>query len=39
MSNRVATVVLQLGIVAVVFAALPYKVFELDRYFVPKATK
>jgi O-antigen ligase len=36
MSNRVATVVLQIGIVAVVFAALPYKVFELDRYFVPK---
>jgi O-antigen ligase len=36
MSNRVATVVLQLGIIAVVFAALPYKLFELDRYLVPK---
>lgn len=27
---------LELGVIAVVFAALPYKLFELDRYFVPK---
>ena len=27
---------LQVGLIAVVLAALPYKVFELDRYFVPK---
>ena len=36
MSNRIATVVLQIAIVAVVFAALPFKLFELDRYLVPK---
>ena len=27
---------LQVGLVAVALAALPFKVFELDRYFVPK---
>lgn len=31
-----ALVALALGGVAVVLAALPYKAFELDRYFVPK---
>src|SRR5438477_12390968 len=36
MQNRAATVLLQIGLVAVVVAALPYKIFELDRYFVPK---
>jgi O-antigen ligase len=32
----VATALLAAGLVAVVVAALPYKLFELDRYFVPK---
>ena len=27
---------IQAGVIAAVVAALPYKVFELDRYFVPK---
>jgi len=36
MQNRAATLLLQLGLLAVVVAALPYKLFELDRYFVPK---
>ena len=36
MANRAAKILLGLGVVAVVFAALPYKSFELDRYFVPK---
>lgn len=36
MPNRLATAFLQLGLVAVVLVALPYKLFELDRYFVPK---
>jgi O-antigen ligase len=42
-STRVATVadrgialILALGVVSVVLAALSWKVFELDRYFVPK---
>jgi O-antigen ligase len=34
--DRFATVVLALGLIAVVVIALPYKPFELDRYFVPK---
>ena len=34
--DRLALYVLQLGAIAVVLAALPYKVFDLDRYFVPK---
>ena len=36
MANRAAKVLLGLAVVAVVFAALPWKPFELDRYFVPK---
>jgi O-antigen ligase len=36
MRKRALTVALQVGVVAVVFAVLPYKLFELDRYFVPK---
>ena len=36
MTQRVAARALSIGTVAVVVAALPYKVFELDRYFVPK---
>ncbi|HEY4218161.1 MAG TPA: O-antigen ligase family protein [Gemmatimonadaceae bacterium] len=34
--DRVALHVLQVGAIAVVLAALPYKAFDLDRYFVPK---
>jgi O-antigen ligase len=34
--DRVALHLLQLGAVAVVLAASPYKQFDLDRYFVPK---
>jgi len=34
--DRIALYVLQLGAVAVVLAAVPYKLFDLDRYFVPK---
>jgi O-antigen ligase len=34
--RSVATRVLQVGAVAVVLAAAPYKTFELDRFFVPK---
>lgn len=36
MSHRTIRTLLQLGVVAVVVVALPYKMFELDRYFVPK---
>lgn len=36
MTSRTATLLLQVGLVAVVLAVLPYKLFELDRYFVPK---
>jgi O-antigen ligase len=35
-TNRVAAILIQLGVVAAVIAAAPYKLFELDRYFVPK---
>lgn len=35
-ADRFALRVMQLGAVAVVLAASTYKVFELDRYFVPK---
>ena len=35
-SDRVALVLVQLGAIAVVLASLPYKPFDLDRYFVPK---
>src|SRR4051812_43815814 len=34
--DRAALVLLQIGAVAVVLAASPYKPFDLDRYFVPK---
>lgn len=36
MLNRVAVTLLQVGLVVIALAALPFKVFELDRYFVPK---
>lgn len=36
MANRVSAILLQVGVVAVIIAAAPYKLFELDRYFVPK---
>lgn len=35
-AERVAAAVLVLGAFAVVLAALPYKAFDLDRFFVPK---
>ena len=35
-AERAAIVILQVGAVAVVLAAVPYKQFELDRFFVPK---
>ena len=35
-ADRAALLVLQFGVLAVVLAALPYKAFDLDRYFVPK---
>src|SRR6476469_1910300 len=34
--DRLALYVLQFGALAVVLAALPYKAFDLDRYFLPK---
>jgi O-antigen ligase len=34
--DRLALSVLQVGAIAVVLAAAPYKAFDLDRYFVPK---
>jgi O-antigen ligase len=34
--ERIIALTLLLGVVAVMLAALSYKVFELDRYFVPK---
>src|SRR5207237_10007537 len=36
MSDRLVRVVIQAGVILAVIVALPYKVFELDRYFVPK---
>jgi hypothetical protein len=36
MSDRVKTILIQVGLLAVVLVVLPYKLFELDRYFVPK---
>src|SRR5688572_33073472 len=36
MVTRGAGALLQLGLIAVALAALPYKLFELDRFFVPK---
>jgi O-antigen ligase len=35
-AHRISSTVIQAGTLAVVLAALPYKLFELDRYFVPK---
>src|SRR5205085_1012080 len=35
-TRRAALVMLQLGALAVVLVAVPYKAFELDRFFVPK---
>ena len=34
--DKIALRVLQIGSIAVVLASLPYKAFDLDRYFVPK---
>jgi O-antigen ligase len=34
--ERVALLLLQIGAIAIVLAALPYKAFDLDRFFVPK---
>jgi len=36
MSDRIIRLVIQAGVILAVVVALPYKVFELDRYFVPK---
>ena len=36
MSERLIRVIIQAGVILAVVVALPYKVFELDRYFVPK---
>jgi O-antigen ligase len=36
MADRTIRILLQVGVILAVVAALPYKVFELDRYFVPK---
>ena len=35
-ASRFALRVLQIGAIAIVLVALPYKAFELDRFFVPK---
>ena len=35
-AERTALIVIQVGAAAVVLAALPYKSFDLDRFFVPK---
>ena len=34
--EKAALLIIQLGAVAIVLIALPYKAFDLDRYFVPK---
>ncbi|HEX7595134.1 MAG TPA: O-antigen ligase family protein [Gemmatimonadaceae bacterium] len=36
MADRLIRLAIQVGVIAAVVVALPYKVFELDRYFVPK---
>jgi O-antigen ligase len=36
MADRAIRILLQAGVILAVVAALPYKMFELDRYFVPK---
>src|ERR1041384_1442899 len=34
--ERLALLLVQIGVVLVVLIALPYKTFDLDRFFVPK---
>lgn len=36
MADRTIRAIIQLGVILAVVVALPYKLFELDRYFVPK---
>src|SRR3954471_18571222 len=36
MTDRIIRLTIQAGVILAVVIALPYKVFELDRYFVPK---
>ena len=36
MADRTIRTLIQLGVILAVVVALPYKLFELDRYFVPK---
>jgi O-antigen ligase len=36
MADRTIRTIIQLGVLLCVIVALPYKLFELDRYFVPK---
>src|SRR3978361_2009909 len=36
MAERPVRTIIQLGVILAVLVALPYKLFELDRYFVPK---
>ena len=36
MVDRAIRFLLQAGVILAVVVALPYKIFELDRYFVPK---
>jgi O-antigen ligase len=36
MADRTVRTIIQLGVILAVVVALPYKLFELDRYFVPK---
>src|SRR6202521_2077229 len=36
MADRIIRTLIQLGVILSVVVALPYKLFELDRYFVPK---
>ena len=36
MRSRGAVLVLQIGVIAATLVSLQYKIFELDRYFVPK---
>ena len=35
-SDRLIAAILSIGVIAVMLVALSFKVFELDRYFVPK---
>jgi O-antigen ligase len=36
LADRLALLIIQLGAFAIVLAAVPYKIFELDRHLVPK---